>query len=86
MGAMLLLGQDTGWFAGLGALGLVFMLIGLLLTVFWLWMLVSALMNEPTTGEKLLWFLVIFLLHFLGALIYYFMRHSSRGRPAGTGL
>jgi hypothetical protein len=56
-----------------------FGLLGFLLTVFWIWMLIDALKNEPTTGEKLLWFLVIFLLHFIGALIYYVFRKSRRG-------
>jgi hypothetical protein len=32
------------------------------------------------TDEKILWFLVIFFLHFIGALIYYFVRHKERGR------
>jgi phospholipase D-like protein len=47
-------------------------------SIFWLAMLISALVNEPTPMEKLLWFVVIFCLHFLGALIYYFVRYSNR--------
>jgi hypothetical protein len=35
---------------------------------------------EPTTGEKLLWFLVIFFLYFIGALIYFVVRRSHRMR------
>ena len=42
-------------------------------------MLIDALIHEPTTGEKLLWFLVIFFLHFIGALIYFLVRKSQRG-------
>lgn len=53
-------------------------LIGTVLTAFWLWMLSDALRNEPTPGEKLLWLLVIFFLHFIGALIYFFLRRGSR--------
>jgi Phospholipase_D-nuclease N-terminal len=34
--------------------------------------------REPTTNEKILWFLVIFFLHLLGALIYYFVRRKNR--------
>jgi hypothetical protein len=48
-------------------------------SVFWLWMLIDALTNEPTTNDKLLWFLVIFFLHFIGALIYFFVRRPQRG-------
>ena len=43
-------------------------------------MLIDALIHEPTTGEKLLWFLVIFLLHFIGAIIYFVLRKSQRRR------
>jgi len=53
-------------------------LIGLAASIFWIWMLIDALMYEPTTGEKLLWFLVIFFLHFIGALIYFVLRRSQR--------
>jgi hypothetical protein len=35
---------------------------------------------EPTTGEKLLWFLVIFFLYLIGALIYLVVRKSQRTR------
>jgi hypothetical protein len=68
-------------FAG-GVFGLmcVFWIIGLLASIFWIWMLVDALIYEPTTGEKLLWFLVIFFLHFIGALIYLIVRRSQRPR------
>jgi hypothetical protein len=68
-------------FAG-GVFGLmcVFWIIGLAASIFWIWMLIDALMYEPTTGEKLLWFLVIFFLHFIGALIYLILRRSQRPR------
>ena len=41
-------------------------------------MLVDALLYEPTPVEKLLWFLVIFFLHFIGPLIYLFVRRRQR--------
>ena len=51
-----------------------FVLLGF---VFWLWMLVNAITNPALVGtEKLVWVLVIIFLHFLGALIYFFV-----GRP-----
>jgi hypothetical protein len=58
----------------------IFWLIGLAASIFWIWMLIDALIYEPTTGEKLLWFLVIFFLHFIGALIYFVLRKSQRRR------
>ena len=59
---------------------LVFWTLALLASVFWIWMLVDALVNERTTEEKILWFLVVFFLHFIGALIYFFVRKSARTR------
>ena len=66
-----------------GALGVMCVLWALAIaaSIFWLWMLIDALVNEPTTNEKILWFLVIFFLHFIGALIYFFVRRSARARP-----
>ena len=53
--------------------------VGLLLFVFWIWMLVDCLQNERLQGnDKLVWVLVVVLLHFLGALIYFFVE-----RPKG---
>lgn len=43
----------------------------------WIWMLVHAITNKGLTdAERLIWVLVILFLHFLGALIYFFV-----GRP-----
>jgi len=63
-----------------GAAVLMVVIWGLALaaTVFWLWMLIDAVTNEPTTNDKILWFLVIFFLHFIGALVYFFARRSAR--------
>jgi hypothetical protein len=58
----------------------IFGLIGLVVSIFWIWMMVDALVYEPTTGEKLLWFLVIFFLYLIGALIYLLVRKSQRRR------
>lgn len=49
-------------------------LFGLLTTVFWIWMLIDCLQNPSLPGnEKLIWVIVILFLHFLGALIYFFV-------------
>lgn len=53
--------------------------IGIALTIFWLWALIDAIKNEPSGGnDKVIWVLVIALLHSLGALIYVFIRRPSR--------
>jgi len=69
-----------------GAFGLLFKLIGLLITllgfVFWLWMLIHAITNKGLSdGEKILWVLVIILLPLVGSIIYFFI-----GRPKGRGV
>ncbi|HEX5222199.1 MAG TPA: PLDc N-terminal domain-containing protein [Verrucomicrobiae bacterium] len=44
---------------------------------FWIWMLVHAIQNKGLTdGEKVGWVWAIALVHFLGALLYFFI-----GRP-----
>ncbi len=83
MQLLALLDDGTGLFVGLGAFVIVIWLLVILATVFWVWMLIDALMNEPTTNDKILWFLVIFFLHFIGALIYFFVRRSARTPVAG---
>ena len=51
--------------------------IGLAAMAFWIWMLVHAIQNKGLTdGEKIGWVLAIALVHFLGALLYFFI-----GRP-----
>lgn len=82
MHATTLLAQNGffDFFSGLFALGFFFWILMVIATIFWIWMMVDALVNERRTEEKLLWFLVIFLLHFIGALIYYFVRRAGRAR------
>ena len=71
-------GDAAGLFGGAMAMVVLFWIIGIAATIFWLWMLVDALANEPTTEQKILWFLVIFFLHFIGAFIYLLVRRSGR--------
>jgi sterol desaturase/sphingolipid hydroxylase (fatty acid hydroxylase superfamily) len=72
-----------GLFAVGGIVLVIFLVLAIATSIFWIWMLIDALTNEPTTEQKLLWFLVIFFLHFLGALIYFFVRRSSRAQVPG---
>ena len=43
-------------------------IIVLLASIFWIWMIIDVLTSNMETGEKVLWFLVVFLLHLLGRL------------------
>jgi hypothetical protein len=60
-----------------GGIAIVFFLLAIVASIFWLWMLIDAIMNEHGT-DKILWFLVIFFLHLLGALIYFIVRRNHR--------
>jgi cytochrome c oxidase assembly factor CtaG len=60
-------------------------LLGLLGFLFWVWMLVDCATNEPSEGNnKVVWILVIVLLHFLGALIYFIFRRPQRIQEQGV--
>ena len=51
--------------------------LGLLSFAFWIWMLVDAAQNRGLDQtERVVWIVVVALLHFLGALAYFFA-----GRP-----
>ncbi len=66
--------------------GVVFLVFWLLLlffgvagTVLWIWMLIDCAVNEPSTGnDKIVWILVIVFTHGLGALIYLLVRRPAR--------
>ena len=63
--------------------GLVFFLffgaIGVGGTILWVWMLIDCATKEPSEGnDKVVWLLVILFTHFIGALIYFFVRRPQR--------
>lgn len=56
--------------------------LGLAMTAFWIWMLVHAAQNKGLgDGEKVAWVLIIALVHFLGALIYFFVGRPKAKQP-----
>ena len=56
--------------------------LGIASFVFWICMLVSAAQNKGLTeGERIAWVLIVALLHFLGAIVYFFVAHSKRNTP-----
>jgi len=78
MGSIMFGGLIGGFFGIL--VGLLVGGVALATTIFWIWMLVNAITNKGLgDGEKIAWVLVIFFLHFLGALLYFFI-----GRPKGA--
>ena len=68
-------------------LSLMLLLIPLALAIFafWIWMLVHAIQNKGLTdGEKIGWVLAITLVHFLGALLYFFIGRPKAKLPAAA--
>ena len=58
--------------------------IGLLTTIFWIWMIIDCVTNTAIAGtEKIVWMLVVIFLHFIGALLYFFL---VRGNRRGAGI
>ena len=63
----------------LSVLLLAFVTFGLAGTIFWIFMLVECATKEPSTGnDKVIWILIIIFTHWIGALIYYFVRRPQR--------
>lgn len=64
--------------------GLLTAVIGILATIFWIWMLIDCLKNEPSIGnDKIIWALVIVFLSYLGAFLYYLVRRPERIKQTG---
>jgi ABC-type multidrug transport system fused ATPase/permease subunit len=76
----LILSDATGFFAG--GVGLLFLIALVLVSIFWLWMLIDCLTSSMPSTEKLIWFLVIFFLHILGAVLYYVIQRGGGNRHA----
>ena len=58
---------------------LFFLPLGLLSLAFWIWMLVDAAQNRGLDqNERMVWIVVVALLHLLGAIIYFFVGRPKR--------
>ena len=73
----------AGLFAGMGALMIVLIVVGVAASIFWIWMLIDCLTSAMAPTEKLIWVLVIFFLHLIGAILYYVIARNGP-RPAMT--
>lgn len=63
---------------------LVAMGIGLLATVFWIWMIIDVATKESENGnDKIVWILVVILAGVIGAAVYYFVRRPERMKKFG---
>jgi len=64
--------------AAFGGVFLIIMIVAIVASLFWLWMLIDCLSSSMPTNEKILWILVIFFLHLVGALIYFVIARGKR--------
>lgn len=82
---MILADIDGGAIGGLILLVMffaVFLPFILAVFIFWIWMLISAVQNKGLTeGEKIAWVLILVFVHFLGAILYFFVGHPKRHTP-----
>jgi hypothetical protein len=91
MNALLLFAQNApdsdGGFGILGgALALIalFWVVAIAATIFQIWMLIDAVINEPTTEQKILWVLVIAFTHIIGAVLYLVVRKMGKGQSTAV--
>jgi Phospholipase_D-nuclease N-terminal len=65
--------------AGILPSHVIILLIILLITAFWLWMLVDCRYNKYLNGtQKVLWFLLILFTHIIGAILYALLGRSNK--------
>lgn len=65
-------------FAGMGAFMIFVVLVGIVASIFWIWMLIDCLTSSRPSSEKLLWGLIIFFGHLLGAILYLLIARGGR--------
>lgn len=59
--------------------------ISLLLTIFWIWMLIDCFRNRGLTGTaRLVWVLLILFTHWIGAVLYFIFQRSQRNKQRQT--
>ena len=64
---------------------LLFIELGLFGMLFWAWMLIDCAVNEPSTGnDKLVWVIIILFANVLGAAMYLMVRRPRRPDYAGV--
>jgi len=59
--------------------------LALVVTGFWIWMLIDCATKEPSEGnDKVIWILIIIFTNWIGALIYFFVRRPERIQRYGA--
>ena len=73
---------EVNWFGVIAAVSVV---LGVLGTILWLWILVECATKESSQGnEKTAWVLIILFTHVIGAALYFFVRRPKRRAEAAS--
>ncbi|MEK6800315.1 MAG: PLD nuclease N-terminal domain-containing protein [Nanoarchaeota archaeon] len=73
-----IIGQQAFLFPFIVIMIAIIAILAILLFVFWIWMLVDCAKRDfKKENEKIVWILVIALVHWLGAAVYYFVVKNS---------
>jgi len=72
----------TGIGAGLVIFWIIFMVINLALFVLWIWMLIDSI-KQPS-DKKAMWIILLIILGYLGAIIYYFAVKRKNKKGGGS--
>lgn len=76
MSTSILLADIWNFFAGLGSTILILVVVA---SLFWVWAIIDCATNPKLqAAEKIVWLLVIFFLHILGAIVYAVAGRSRR--------
>ena len=74
--------SGISWFSLIAAVSVG---LGVLGTIFWVWMLVDCATKEPDEGNsKVVWTLIIVFTHLIGAALYFFVRRPQRREEAAS--
>ncbi len=61
-----------------------FALVGIAATILWIWTIIDCATKEPSEGnDKIIWIIVIVVTHWIGSLIYIFVRRPQRIQQHG---
>jgi hypothetical protein len=65
--------------------GAVFLVLAMASTYFWVVMIIECATKESNAGnDKVIWILIIIFTHWVGALLYYFVRRPQRIAELGA--
>ncbi|MEW5724486.1 MAG: PLD nuclease N-terminal domain-containing protein [Thermodesulfobacteriota bacterium] len=71
---------------GIGVYELFPLLLLALLMAFWVWTIIDVLINDFKGSQKILWFILILLFSFPGALVYVLAGRRHRLREKSKGV